>query len=329
MATPPMAPAPTPAPTVEPETRRAVRPEPTAAGLRRLRRLRRRRALVGWGFAAPFTVLFVAFMALPVLASLAMSVTDMRSTDLRNPFAVEFVGARNFVRLFGDELFHRAAVNTAIFVVVGVPLTIVAGLAAASGLNSGLIRFRSLFRVGFYLPVVTSIVAIAVVWRFLLDPQAGPVNNLLRLLGVDGPNWLANPTTALPSITVLAVWRNFGFLMVIFLAGLQAIPAHLYEAARLDGAGRWQQFRYVTLPMLRPTLLFGAVVTGIGYLQLFEEPFVMTQGGPLSSTLSVSYHIYNQFGFGNYGYAAAASWVLFVAIVGLSVLQFRLLRARD
>src|SRR5690606_13897917 len=158
---------------------------------------------------------------------------------------------------------------------------------AASGLNSGLVRFRSLFRVGFYLPVVTSIVAIAVVWRFLLDPEAGPVNNLLRLVGIDGPNWLANPSTALPSITVLAVWRNFGFLMVVFLAGLQAIPGHLYEAAQLDGAGRWAQFRYVTLPMLRPTLLFGAVVTGIGYLQLFEEPFVMTQGGPLSSTLSV------------------------------------------
>ncbi|HEY8453207.1 MAG TPA: sugar ABC transporter permease, partial [Natronosporangium sp.] len=240
-------------------------------------------------------------MALPVLASLAMSVTDLRSTDLRNPFAVEFVGLDNFVRLVGDELFRRAAVNTAIFVAVGVPLTIVSGLAAASALNSGLIRFRSLFRVGFYLPVVTSIVAIAVVWRFLLDPEAGPVNNLLRLLGVDGPHWLANPSTALPSITVLAVWRNFGFLMVVFLAGLQAIPGHLYEAAQLDGAGRWAQFRYVTLPMLRPTLLFGAVVTGIGYLQLFEEPFVMTQGGPLSSTLSVSYHIYNQFGFGNYG----------------------------
>lgn len=329
MATPPMAPAPPSVPRVEPRARRAVGPGPTAAGPRPLRRLQRRRALVGWGFAAPFTVLFLAFMALPVLASLAMSVTDLRSTDLRNPFAVEFVGLSNFVRLVGDELFRRAAVNTAIFVAVGVPLTIVSGLAAASALNSGLIRFRSLFRVGFYLPVVTSIVAIAVVWRFLLDPEAGPVNNLLRLVGIDGPNWLANPSTALPSITVLAVWRNFGFLMVVFLAGLQAIPGHLYEAAQLDGAGRWQQFRYVTLPMLRPTLLFGAVVTGIGYLQLFEEPFVMTQGGPLSSTLSVSYHIYNQFGFGNYGYAAAASWVLFVAIVGLSVVQFRLLRARD
>jgi multiple sugar transport system permease protein len=288
-----------------------------------------RRALTGWSFAAPFTILFVVFSALPVLASLVMSVTDLRSTDLRNPLAVNFVGLDNFTKLFSDDLFLRSAVNTLAFVVIGVPLTMVLGLAAASALNSGLVRFRALFRVGFYLPVVTSIVAIAVVWRFLLDPEAGLIDNLLRLVGIDGPNWLGNSSTALPSLMVMAAWRNFGFLMVIFLAGLQGIPKDLYEAATLDGATRWQQFRNVTLPLLRPTLLFGAVITGIGFLQLFEEPFVMTQGGPLSSTLSVSYHIYNQFGFGNYGYAAAASYVLFLAIVGLSVLQFRLLGERD
>ncbi|WP_238007486.1 sugar ABC transporter permease [Dactylosporangium sp. AC04546] len=295
-----------------------------AAGARR-----RRRALTGWAFAAPFTALFAVFMALPVLAALVMSFTDLRSTDLRHPFAVEFVGAANYTRLFGDDLFLRAAGNTLVFVGAGVPLTMVAGLAAASALNSGLIRFRALFRVGFYLPVVTSIVAIAVIWRFLLDPQAGLVDNLLRAVGLPGPNWLNDADLALPSIILMAVWRNFGFLMVVFLAGLQAVPAELYESARLDGASRWQQFRNVTLPLMRPTLLFGGVVTGIGYLQLFEEPFVMTQGGPLSSTLSVSYHVYNQFGFGNYGYAAAASYVLFVAIVALSVLQFRLIGGRD
>ena len=289
----------------------------------------RRRSLTGWGFAAPFTLLFLVFMALSVLASLVMSLTDLRATDLRNPFAVNFVGLDNFTRLFGDDLFVKASANTLIFVVVGVPLNLVVSLAAASALNSGLIRFRAAFRVGFYLPVVTSIVAIAVIWRFLLDPDAGLVDNLLRLAGIEGPHWLGSTSTALPSLIVMAVWRNFGFLMVVFLAGLQGIPQHLYEAARLDGASRWQQFRNVTLPLLRPTLLFGAVVTSIGFLQLFEEPFVMTQGGPLNSTLSVSYHIYNQFGFGNYGYAAAASYVLFLAIVALSVLQFRLLGERD
>jgi multiple sugar transport system permease protein len=305
----------------------APRPGRPAGGVRRQQRLRR--ALTGWAFSAPFTILFVVFLLLPVIASLVMSVTDLRATDLRNPFNVNFIGVDNYTRLFSDALFRKAAVNTLIFVVIGVPLTMVVALGAASALNSALIRFRALFRVGFYLPVVTSIVAIAVVWRFLLDPEVGLVNNLLAVVGIDGPAWLFQTSTALPSLIVMAVWRNFGFLMVIFLAGLQTIPGELYEAARIDGAGRWDQFRNVTLPLLRPTLLFGAVVTGIGYLQLFEEPFVMTQGGPLSSTLSVSYHIYNQFGFGNYGYAAAASYVLFLAIVALSVLQFRLLGEKD
>lgn len=285
-----------------------------------------RRAVVGWGFALPFTALFAVFTAGPVLASFVMSFTDLRSLDLRNPFAVDFVGLAQYAKLAQDALFLKAAGNTAIFVVVGVPLTIVAGLAVALGLNSGVTRLRSLFRVGYYLPVVTSIVAVSVVWRFLLQPDAGLVNSVLRLAGVDGPNWLASTQLALPSLIVMATWRNLGFQMVIFLAGLQAIPQHLYEAARLDGAGRWQQFRYVTLPMLRPTVLFVAVITSIGYLQFFEEAFVMTRGGPLNSTLSVSYHIYNQFGFGNYAYASAMSYVLFLAIVLLSVLWFRLLR---
>ncbi|MCW3840600.1 sugar ABC transporter permease [Micromonospora yasonensis] len=305
----------------------ATSPDRPAGSVRRRQRLRR--ALTGWAFSAPFTVLFLVSMALPVVVSLVMSFTDLRSTDLRNPLAVNVVGIDNYTRLFSDQLFLRSSVNTLVFVIAGVPLTMVLALAAATALNSGLVRFRALFRVGFYLPVVASIVALSVVWRFLLDPEVGLVNNLLRLVGIDGPNWLYDARLALPSLIVMAAWRNLGFLMVIFLAGLQAVPADLYEAATLDGATRWQQFRNVTLPMLRPTLLFGGVITGIGYLQFFEEPLVMTQGGPLSSTLSVSFHIYNQFGFGNYGYAAAGSYVLFLAIVALSVVQFRLLGERN
>ncbi|GAB3800683.1 carbohydrate ABC transporter permease [Micromonospora zhanjiangensis] len=288
-----------------------------------------RRAVVGWAFALPFVVLFLIFMAGPVLASLLMSFTDLRSADLRNPLAVDFVGLDNYARLFSDELFRRAALNTVLFVVVGVPLTMATGLAAAVGLNAGVTKFRTVFRVGYYLPVVTSIVAVSVVWKFLLHPDAGLVNSLLWLVGVDGPNWFFESRYALPSLILMATWRNLGFLMVIFLAGLQAVPGQLYEAAVIDGAGRWTRFRRVTLPLLRPTLLFAAVVTGIGYLQVFEEPLVMTQGGPLNSTLSVSYHIYNQFGFGNYGYASAASYLLFVAVVLLSLLQFRLMRSTD
>ena len=321
MTTAPVATGPTTAPAG------ASRPGRPAGDVRRQQR--RRRALTGWAFSAPFMILFAVFLAVPVLASLVMSVTDLRSTDLRDPLAVNFVGIDNFSRLFSDELFVKSMVNTFVFVIVGVPLTMVLGLAAANALNSGLIKLRGLFRVGFYLPVVTSIVAIAVVWRLVLDPSSGLVNALLGYIGIDGPDWLGSTSTALPSLIVMAAWRNFGFLMVILLAGLQSIPAELYEASTIDGAGRWDQFKSITLPLLRPTLLFGAVVTGIGYLQFFEEPFVMTRGGPLSSTLSVSYHIYNQFGFGNYGYAAAASYVLFLAVVALSVIQFRLLGERD
>ncbi|HEX6681490.1 MAG TPA: sugar ABC transporter permease [Candidatus Limnocylindrales bacterium] len=284
---------------------------------------------VGWSFALPFTLLFVVFLLGPVLASLAMSFTDIRSSDVRDPLAVTPIGFDNYIRLFSDEQFLKAAGNTILVVLLGLPLTIALGLAAALGLNSGLVRFRGLFRVGYYLPVVTSIVAISVVWRFLLQPESGLLNSVLGLVGIDGPNWLANTSTALPAVIAMIVWRGLGFQMVIFLAGLQAIPQELYEAARIDGASRWAQFRHVTVPALRPTLLFCTVIGSIGLLQVFEEPFVMTRGGPLDSTLTVAYSMYSQFSFGNYGYASAMSYVLFVAIVLLSIVWFRLLRGAD
>jgi multiple sugar transport system permease protein len=284
------------------------------------------RALTGWAFALPFAALFLLFTAGPVVASLLMSLTDLGSADLLDPLGVNIVGLDNYLRLFDDPKFLIAATNTAIFVVVGVPLTMAAALLVALGLNSGLIKFRALFRVGYYLPVVTSIVAISVVWRFLLQPDSGLVNEVLGWVGIDGPNWLNNQTYALPTLIVMGAWRNLGFGMVIFLAGLQAIPKELYEAATIDGAGKWSQLRLLTVPMLRPTMLFVAVITTIGYVQFFEEPFVMTRGGPLDSTLSMAYHTYNQFGFGNYGYASAMGYVLFVVVVVLSIAWFRLLR---
>ena len=209
---------------------------------------------------------------------------------------------------------------------VGVPLTIVLGLAAAVGLNQQIVRFRTFFRVGFYLPVVTSIVAIAVVWRLLLGTEVGLVNGILAGFGIDGPGWISDERYALWSIIAMAAWRNLGFLMVIFLAGLQTIPGDLYEAAEVDGANGWQRFRSITLPLMRPTLLFGAVITGIGYVQFFEEPYVMTEGGPLNSTLSLALYAYDQFSFGNYGYTAAIAFILFLAIAMLTLLQFRLFR---
>lgn len=290
---------------------------------------RARRGLVAWGFALPFVAVFAAFMAGPVLASLAMSFTDLRGTDLRDPLNVNLVGFDNYARLLGDEVFRQALVNTALFVLGSVPLTIATALAVALALNRGVTRLRTFFRVGYYLPVVTSIVAVAVVWRFLLQPDNGVINGLLGLVGIDGPHWLDHPVLAMVSIIVMTAWRGMGFMMVVFLAGLQAIPRQVHEAAEIDGAGRWQRFRLVTLPMLRPTMLFAVVVTSIGQLQFIEEPFVMTRGGPLNSTLSVSMDVYNQFGFGNYGYASAMSYTLFVVILVLTALWFRLLRSRS
>jgi multiple sugar transport system permease protein len=287
-----------------------------------------RQDLIGWSFAAPFVILFGIFLAMPIVAALVLSFTSFGLRDLQNPIGTTFVGLENYTNLFADPKFWKSLGNTAYFVVVGVPLTLVLGLVIANALSRGITRFRTAFRVGYYLPVITSIVAIAIVWRFLLNPDVGLINMLLKNVGIDGPAWLANPTLAMPSIIAMAVWRNVGFAMVVFIAGMQAIPAVLYEAAAIDGAGRWKAFRYVTLPMLRPTILFMLVITTIGYLQLFEEPFVMTDGGPLDATLSVTMYMYQQgFEFFDQGYASAIAYVLFVIVAIVAFLQFKFLRS--
>lgn len=267
-------------------------------------------------------------MLLPLVSSFLMSFTDFTSRDVQNPLAVGLVGVDQYANLFGDPQFVKSMVNTAIFVLIGIPLTMIVALALAVALNSGINRFRTVFRVGFYTPVVTSIVAVAVVWRFILQ-RDGLLNAVLGWVGVTGPDWLNSTTWALPSLIMMAVWRNMGTLMIIFLAGLQTIPTEVKEAASIDGANAWNRFTKITLPLLRPTLLLGAVLLSVGYLQFFEEAFVMTEGGPLDSTLSVSYFTYNEFGFGRYGFASAASYVLFVAIAVLSLVQFRALRSKD
>ena len=289
---------------------------------------RRQQAVAAWVLALPFVALFLTFTAGPVLASLGMSFTDIRTTDMRTPFAVSFVGLENYAQLLGDALFRKVAVNTALYVLLGVPLTMGLALAVAVGLNR-VTRLSGFFRVGYYLPVITSIVAVAVVWKFLYRAEGGLFNTVLSWVGVDGPAWLDSTALALPAVVVMSAWRNLGFLMVIFLAGLQTIPSEMREAAEIDGAGAWQRFRFITLPMLRPTLLFGAVITGIGYLQFFEEAFVMTQGGPLDATRSVTFFTYDQFTYGNYGYAAAASYLLFLAVLLLTAIQFKVFGEKD
>ena len=288
----------------------------------------RRQARAAWILAIPFCVLFLMFTAWPVVQSLFMSFTDTKSRDLRDPFNVNIIGLDNFTKALEDPVFRKAALNTAYFVLIGMPLTLVLALAAAVALDKGITRFRSVFRLGFYTPVITSIVAVAVVWRFLLQDPGGLINTALGWVGIDGPNWLGDPNFSMPALIMMASWRNFGTGMIIFLAGLQGVPQSLHEAAAIDGAGAWQRFRHVTLPLLRPTLLFVSVTTAIGYLQFFEEPFVMTQGGPLNSTISVSMYTYNQFGFGNYGLASAMSYLIFIVIAVVTAIQFRLLRER-
>ena len=296
---------------------------------RRPDRGRRREVVAGYLFSLPFLALFLVFTIGPVLSSFVMSFTDLRSADVRSPLAVGFIGFENYSKLFADETFRKAAFNTAYFVVIGVPLTMGLALAVAVLLDTGITRLTTFFRVGYYLPVVTSIVAVAVVWRFLLQPDSGIINTLLGYVGIEGPSWLKSTTWAMPSLIGMSAWRNMGALVIIFLAGLQVVPKEMHEAAAIDGAGAWGRFRHITLPMMKPTLLFGGVITMIGYLQFFEEPFVMTRGGPLDSTLSTAYYTYNQFGYGNYSYASAMAYVLFVVIAVVTALQFKWLGSKD
>ncbi|MEO3746763.1 sugar ABC transporter permease [Plantactinospora sp. B5E13] len=300
---------------------------PPAGGPRRRRGSLGVQNLAGWLFSTPFLVLFGVFMALPIIATLLMSFTDFRLRDVTDPFHARFIGVDNYVKLFQDDKFLTALFNTAYFVVVGVPLTIVLGLLAALALNNGINRARTFFRIGFYAPVVTSIVAVAVIWRFVLDPQDGLISGLLAEIGVTAPDFLGSGALAMPSLIVMAVWRNLGTVMVLLIAGLQAIPAEVREAGRLDGVGTWQELRRITVPLLRPTLLYATVITTIGYLNVFEEPFVMTQGGPGNHTLTVSLHMYREgFNFFHMGYASAMAYVLFVVILAITALQLRLLK---
>ncbi|MEU3612322.1 sugar ABC transporter permease [Streptomyces sp. NPDC006872] len=295
---------------------------------RRTRRPRGvRRTAVGWLFLAPFSVVFLVYTAIPAVAALGFSLTDLRGADLRHPFAVDFTGADNYLRLFQDQSFLRDILNTAVFVVVGVPLTMGIGFALALALHSGIRRLRGVLRTVFFAPVVTNIVAVALIWQYAFN-EGGTVNKMLGAVGFAGPNWLDDPNLTMPVVILLGVWRNFGIAMVLFLAGLQAIPQDVYEAASLDGAGRWRQLRNITLPLLRPTTLMVSVLLTVFYLQVFDEPYLLTNGGPLGSTESVALYTYHQFGAGEFGTSSAASFVMLVLVMLVSAVQFRLLRPR-
>ena len=273
-------------------------------------------------FLAPALGTLIIFFFLPVAAAFLMSFTDFDIYSLGSLSRVRFIMLGNYSRLMNDQLFWKALFNTCYFVLVGGPLTIAVSLLAAIGLNSRLLHFKNWFRLAFFMPVITTLVAVAVVWRYLYHPRFGAINYLLSLIGIESVNWLGDPHWAMPAIIILAIWKNFGYHMMIFLAGLQAIPEYLYEAARLDGAGWWRQFRHVTLPQLAPTTFFVTVMTIIGYFQFFAEPYVMTQGGPLNSTMSIVLYLYNQgFRWWQMGYASSIAFVLFVIVFIVAILQ--------
>jgi multiple sugar transport system permease protein len=280
-----------------------------------------------WWFVAPALLVIGVFFFLPVLAALAMSLTDFdiyALADLRN---LRFVGLGNYIQLLQTPLFWQAFGNTLYFVVVGVPLSIGVSLGAALLLHSRLARFKAFFRTALFAPVVTTLVAVAVIWRYLFNTRYGLLNYALGGIGIQPIDWLGDPHWAMPAIIVFAVWKNFGYNMIILLAGLQSIPEELYDAARIDGASIWQQFRYVTLPMLAPIVLMVSILTIAGYFQLFAEPYVMTQGGPLQSTVSVLYLMYEEgFKWWNLGSASAVAFILFLFIFVVTVVQVRLSR---
>ena len=282
---------------------------------------------VAWWFVGPALLVIAVFFVLPVLAGLAMSLTDFdiyALADLRN---LRIVGLRNYAELLQRPLFWKALGNTLYFVVVGVPLSLAVSLGAALLLDSRFARFQPFFRTALFAPVVTTIVAVAVIWRHLFGTRYGFVNYALGAIGIAPIDWLGDPRFAMPAIIIFAVWKNFGYNMIILLAGLQSIPRDLYEAARIDGASALARFRYVTLPMLAPILTIVGILTVAGYFQLFAEPYVMTQGGPLQSTVSVLYFMYEEgFKWWNLGTASAVAFMLFLLIFAVTMLQLRQMR---
>jgi multiple sugar transport system permease protein len=275
-------------------------------------------------FVTPALLLIFVFFVVPVVASLLLSFTDYDIYAIADLANLRVIGVANYTRLLENPLFWTALKNTLYFVLLGGPLSIAVSLAAAILINARALRLKGLFRTVLFLPVVTTLVAVAVVWRYLYHPRQGLLNYGLALVGISPVDWLGDPCWAMPALILMAVWKNFGFNMIIFVAGLQSIPERLYEAARLDGAGGWHQFRHVTLPMLAPTFLFVTVITMVGYFQLFAEPYIMTRGGPANSTLSIVLFMYEQgFRWWNMGYAAAAAFVLFAIILAGTLVPLR------
>ena len=284
----------------------------------------RAEARAGWAMTAPALTAIVLFFLLPALAALVLSFTDFDIYALANLNNLRFIGLDNSQRLVTNPLFWQAMGNTMWFVVFGVPLVVIASLAAAMLVNAKTLKWRGVWRVALFAPFVTTLVATAVVWNYLLHTRYGLINYALGGLGIAPVDWLGNPATALPAILLFVAWKSFGYNMIIFLAALQAVSRDLEDAARVDGAGAWMRFRHVTLPAIAPTVLLVAILTVAGMFQLFAEPYVMTQGGPARSTVTVLYFMFEEgFKWWNLGSGSAVAFILFLCILAVTFVQLK------
>ncbi len=266
-------------------------------------------------------ILLTIFWIIPSLSSLFFSLTNYSVVS-----TTRWVGGDNYLRLMDDWLFWRSLFNSAYFTIGNIPLLLIGGLTLAITLNSARLRLRHFYRVVFYLPLVTSSIALSMVWLWLFDPHLGLLNMLLNLVGLPSQPWLQSTKQAMPSIIIMSVWGGVGGTMLIYLAGLQGISEQLYEAAQVDGASAWQSFWRITLPLLKPVTLYVLVTSIIGSFQIFGPIYTMTSGGPAFATTTIVHQIYtNGFRYFNMGYAAAQSWVLFLLLLGLSIANLRLM----
>jgi lactose/L-arabinose transport system permease protein len=278
-----------------------------------------KKTLAPFSFLAPALLLYAFFTLFPIVRSMILSLQRNLDGEIR------WAGLAQYTRLLGDDIFKQALFNTLIFLVIQVPMMLVSALLLAIALNSKRFPFRALFRSAFFLPSIMSLVAVGVLFRVLLNEDLGAVNYLLRSLGLEGVPWITHPWWAKVTVMLLLTWRYTGFMMVIYLSGLQSIPDELYEAAEIDGSNGVQSFWYITLPLLRPTILFTTVLSTIGVLQIFDEALIVTRGGPANETLTIGLYLYQTaFQSVDFHYAAAISWVLVVLIGALSLLQLRL-----
>ena len=285
------------------------------------------RERAGWVFIAPAMIAIAVFFVVPVVGSLFLSLTDFDIYALADLGNMRFVGLQNYERLLTNPLFWQAMRNTVWFGLLGVPLTIVASLAAAVILNARTVKWRPVWRVLFFAPYVTALVATAVLWNYLLHTRYGVINWAITSVGLPAVDWLGDPSTSIPAILLFVVWKTFGYNMLIFLAVLQTVPDDLYEAARIDGAGPWSRFRHVTLPAIAPTLLLVSIISVAAFFQLFAEPYVMTQGGPAQSTVTVLYFMYEEgFKWWNLGSASAVAFILFLCIFAVTMVQLAVSR---